>query len=128
MIVLLSFGTRFFNFNYPPEIVFDEVYFIEFSRDYFTGENYFDIHPPAGKLLLFSAAKIFGFNPKEGGFEKIGDSYGKKNLFAIRILPAAFSALFAALIYLLAFQITGLKSAGLAAGLLVVFENSLITN
>ncbi|MFN7088533.1 MAG: phospholipid carrier-dependent glycosyltransferase [Candidatus Paceibacteria bacterium] len=54
MPAVLSLGliTRFLFIWNPPEVVFDEVHFGKFLYAYFTGEYYFDIHPPLGKLIL----------------------------------------------------------------------------
>lgn len=125
VLFILAFITRFFYFNFPSEVVFDEVYFGQFVRSYFTGENYFDIHPPAGKLLIAEVAKIGGFKITDS-FNKIGQKYDINNLFVLRVLPAITSVLFVILIYLLTLELTKSQAAAAIAGGIILFENSLI--
>jgi len=127
LLLVLAFLTRFFYFNSPTEVVFDEVHFGKFVRAYFTHENYFDIHPPLGKLLIAGVAKLGGFTVGTSDFNTIGQDYDKNNLFVLRILPAIIGALFVGLIYLLALALTESRVAALVAGTMVLFENALIT-
>ncbi len=57
MFFVLAIVTRFFYFNFPGKVVFDEVHFKKFVRSYFAQENYFDILPPLSKLLIAGMAK-----------------------------------------------------------------------
>lgn len=123
----LAILTRFFYFNYPGEVVFDEVHFGKFVRAYFTEENYFDIHPPTGKLLIAGIAKLGGFNPDTNDFNEIGQEYDAQNLFLIRILPTIASVVFVGVIYLLTKRLTRSRLTAALAGSVVLFENSLIT-
>ncbi|MFH1956431.1 MAG: phospholipid carrier-dependent glycosyltransferase [Patescibacteria group bacterium] len=132
IIILILLGlallTRFFYFNFPPEVVFDEVHFGSFIRSYFTHENYFDIHPPLGKLIIAGFAKISRANLSEDGFKNIGHEYNKKDLFAMRFLPALMSVLFVLIIYFLTLKLTGAKTAAFVAAFMVLFDNALIVH
>jgi dolichyl-phosphate-mannose-protein mannosyltransferase len=122
----LAFATRFFYFGKPNEIVFDEVYFGKFAINYFSGENYFDIHPPFGKLLLFFFAKIFGFNFVESQDSQILLA-DPKNLFVLRIFPALLGILLVPLVFKLTeFLSRSKKAAGIAA-FLILFDNAFLT-
>lgn len=125
-ILILAILTRFFYFNHPAEVVFDEVHFGKFVRSYFTHENYFDIHPPLGKLLIAGMAKIGSAGIAEKDFSKIGQSYDARDLFILRILPAIFSVLFVLLIYLITLRLTNLATAAFVSSLMVLFDNSII--
>ena len=43
------------------QVVFDEYHFGKFVNGYITGEYFFDIHPPLGKLLLCLVAWMGGY-------------------------------------------------------------------
>ncbi|MBU3925719.1 phospholipid carrier-dependent glycosyltransferase [Patescibacteria group bacterium] len=129
LIILLALAiiTRFFYFNHPAEVVFDEVHFGSFVRAYFTHEYYFDIHPPLGKLLIAGMAKIGKTNvASQEDFSKIGQGYDAHDLFMLRLLPVIASILFVLLIYLLVLFLTKLPIAAFAASFMVLFDNSLI--
>ncbi|MBU3693126.1 MAG: phospholipid carrier-dependent glycosyltransferase [Candidatus Nanopelagicaceae bacterium] len=69
-ILLFSALTRFINLGRPPELVFDEVYYVDGARDYLAhgveldkGAAEFIVHPPIGKWLIAFGIKVFGDNP-----------------------------------------------------------------
>lgn len=122
LLFVLAIISRFLFLWHPAEVVFDEVHFGKFVSYYFSGNYFFDIHPPLGKLLIAGFAKLWGFT---GGndFAAIGDSYGAENLFILRFLPALFGALLIPLIYKLTLALSNSKKAALAAGFLVLLDN-----
>lgn len=125
IILILSFLTRFLFFGYPAEIVFDEVHFGKFIIGYFTHQYFFDIHPPLGKLLIASFAKITGFKPVFS-FETIGQQYQDNSYKWLRFLPKLSGAIFPFLIFLLALELDFSQKTAFLAGIFTVFENSLI--
>lgn len=125
LLIVLAFLTRFLFLSYPSEVVFDEVHFGKFVSAYFSGEYYFDIHPPLGKLLIAGFCGILGENISFD-FEKIGETFNAKSLFILRFLPAFFGSLFIILIYkfILAFGLS--KKSAFFGSFLVLFENALL--
>ena len=124
-LVVAAFVTRFWRLWEPSEVVFDEVHFGKFITAYFTGEYFFDIHPPLGKLIIAAAGWIGGFEPGFS-FENIGQPYGDTAYIALRVAPALFGALLVPLTYLLVKEMGGSnRAAGLGAGL-VLLDNALI--
>ena len=73
-ILAISLIIHFAFFGYPNETVFDEVHFGKFISGYYTGNYYFDIHPPLGKLMIAGFAKLFDFKP-EFSFAEIGQKF-----------------------------------------------------
>ena len=69
IILIASIAVHFTFFGYPSETVFDEVHFGKFVSGYYTGEYYFDIHPPLGKLMIAGFAKLFDL-PSGGWMSK----------------------------------------------------------
>ena len=125
IILVLSLATHFVFFSHPPETVFDEVHFGKFVSGYFTGEYYFDIHPPLGKLLIAGVAKITDFKPGFS-FETIGQKFSDDSYKWLRFLPKLAGTLLPIVIFLIAFQIGISQKFAFLAGILIVFENSLL--
>ena len=100
-ILCLGLITRFALLNYPRAVVFDEYHFGKFVNGYLTGEYFFDIHPPLGKLVLTLAAHAGGYNGTTMAWAKIGDPIpAAVNLFALRAGPALQGALLLPLLYI----------------------------
>ncbi len=125
IILTLSLITRFAFFSYPAETVFDEVHFGKFISGYFTGEYFFDIHPPLGKLLIAGVAKINGFNPGFS-FETIGQKFSDDSYKWLRFLPKLAGALLPLVIFLVVLELGISQKFAFLAGLLLVFENSIL--
>lgn len=77
-VVAVAFGlaVRIWNITFPAKQVFDEVYFPVMAKQYLTGTDVFDVHPPLGKFII--AAGIWMF----------GDTY-----FGWRVMPLIFGCL-----------------------------------
>ncbi|MDP3792542.1 MAG: phospholipid carrier-dependent glycosyltransferase [bacterium] len=128
IIILLALGllTRFIFFGHPNETVFDEVHFGKFISGYYTQEYFFDIHPPAGKLAIAGFAKLFNFKPGFA-FTDIGNKYPDNQHLILRFLPSLAGALLPVVIYLLLIEMGINRLASFFGGLLIVFENALLT-
>ncbi|MEW6408043.1 MAG: phospholipid carrier-dependent glycosyltransferase [Patescibacteria group bacterium] len=120
-----SIGTRIFYFGRPNEIVFDEVYFGKFVINYFSASNYFDIHPPFGKLLIFFFAKIFGFNFLENVAPEtlLADP---KNLFILRLMPLIFGVLLIPLVYKFVELISKSKKTAALSTFFILSDNAFL--
>jgi len=125
LLILLGLLTRFLFIWLPAEVVFDEVHFGKFVNAYFTGEYYFDIHPPLGKLLLALGGWLGGYQGNFD-FDRIGEPYGHAPYIALRILPNLAGALIPFAAYLL-FTALGISwRVAWYAGMLLVFENAFL--
>lgn len=127
MIALVALGVLVHAayFGTPATTVFDEVHFGKFISSYFTGEYYFDIHPPLGKLILAGWGNLWGFEPGFS-FANIGDVYPDATYMALRFLPSLAGALLPLVIYLLALQLNLSPITALGAGILVALDNALL--
>lgn len=63
IILILSAFLRLYHLNQPNDVIFDEVYFPVFANNYLSGTDFFDAHPPLGKLILSQIISLFGNNP-----------------------------------------------------------------
>ena len=108
VLLTLALLTRFAMLNYPRHVVFDEFHFGKFVNGYLSGEYFFDIHPPLGKLIIAASAYLGGYTADQQAWAQIGEPITPSvNLFALRAAPALQGALLPPLIFM----------AGLACGL-----------
>lgn len=113
--LFLLIASAFFHFIFleqPKQVVFDEVHFGKFASAYFTGEYFFDIHPPLGKLIIASGAYLGGYqnylkNHNPFGFDDIGEKMENLPVFGFRFFPALAGTFFPLVIFIF------LKSLGL---------------
>lgn len=98
-LLALGLVTRFACLNYPREVVWDEFHFGKFVNGYLTGEYFFDIHPPFGKMVLAFGGYLGGYNATHG-WTKIGEPItADVSLFALRSGPAFQGALLPLLLF-----------------------------
>ncbi len=125
ILLVLGFMSRFAFVWHPNEVVFDEVHFGKFVSGYFTGEYFFDIHPPLGKLIIGLAAYLGGFQPGFD-FKSIGEAYANSSYIVLRLVPNLFGALLPVCIFSLVRSLRGSTMAALFAGITIVFENAIL--
>jgi dolichyl-phosphate-mannose-protein mannosyltransferase len=125
VIILSSLLTHFLFFGHPNETVFDEVHFGKFISGYFTGEYFFDIHPPLGKLLISGAGYLAGFNPGFS-FAEIGQKFPDNTYLWLRLLPILAGVLLPLIIFFLVLRLGLSRLAAFSAAMLVVLENALL--
>lgn len=126
LVLLISAATHFAFFGHPNTTVFDEVHFGKFVSAYYTGEYYFDIHPPLGKLIIGGFAKLFSFEPAFS-FGSIGDAFPDDTYLALRFLPTLAGFLLAPVIFLLVLELGLSVPAAFLAGTLIGLDNALLT-
>ena len=124
LISFLSLHVRLWKLGYPNEIVFDEVYFGNFSNAYITESFYSDIHPPFGKLIMAGVAWLTQYPGNIDWGKALGKFYedNETNYVSLRITPSVFSSFCPVLIYCsmknLAFSIPS----AITASFLVLFD------
>lgn len=125
LLAVLSFTLHFAFLSYPAQVVFDEVHFGKFVAAYSTGQYYFDIHPPLGKMLIAGFAKLAGANPVFD-FAQIGQALPADTLFALRFLPAFFGSIFVLFFAWLAYLMFRDKPTALLAGFFILLDNAFL--
>jgi len=128
LLILLGLGllTHFAFFGYPNQTVFDEVHFGKFVSGYYTGEYFFDIHPPLGKMAIAGFGKLFNFEPGFA-FAEIGNQYPDKQYMILRFLPNLAGSLLPLVIFLLLLEMGLGKRDSFFGGLFIVLENAILT-
>ena len=124
-ILILSLVVHFAYFGHPRETVFDEVHFGKFVSGYFTHEDFFDKHPPLGKLIISGAAKLANFQPGFS-FGMIGEQFPDKTYMAMRFLPTLAGMLLPLVIFFLCRRLKFSLWAAWLAGILLVLDNTLL--
>lgn len=125
LLIAISFVVHFFFFGHPNETVFDEVHFGKFISGYFTHEYFFDIHPPLGKLLISGMGYLGDFKPGFS-FAQIGQTFPDNTYLWLRFLPTLAGALLPIVIFFLALRLKISRLGSFTAGIIIVFENSLL--
>lgn len=82
--VIISLITHLLKIGEPASVIFDEVYFGNFTNYYHYGEYYFDIHPPLGKLILYGCSLISGYKAQEV-YSHIGAPLNYQEIRKLRI-------------------------------------------
>lgn len=126
-ILALSIMTRFAFFGFPQETVFDEVHFGKYINGYYTGEYFFDIHPPLGKLIIAGFAKIGGYEAGDFTFDNIGTELNGFVYKFMRFLPTLAGVLLPLILYLLALRLGISRNGAALAAMFAVLDNALIT-
>ena len=57
-VLLVGLWGRVHNFGSPQKVVWDEIHFPEFARDYLRGVPFFDPRPPLGKFIVAASIAI----------------------------------------------------------------------
>lgn len=118
---------RTYKIQEPPKVVFDEVNFGGFVKNYFDGTFFIDVHPPLVKLIYYYIAVYVGWDG-EYDFAKIGDVYDKTTPYVAMRLFAAMCGALTVPVTFLALRASYCRTIVAAFGAaLVLFENSLAT-
>jgi dolichyl-phosphate-mannose--protein O-mannosyl transferase len=110
--------TRFWGLFNPNAVVWDEKHYERFAGSYLTATNYYDVHPPLGKLLLAGAAKLLGVS----GQALLTDQPAP----LARVLPALVGALIIPVVYLLMRAFGASRPVATLGAALLVLDNALL--
>ncbi|XP_001353911.3 protein O-mannosyltransferase 1 [Drosophila pseudoobscura] len=126
-LFLLAFCTRFYKLATPPHIVFDELHYGKYIAHYMRNIFFFDQHPPLGKQLIAGLVSLAGYDGNYT-FSRIGAAYAPDvPIFWFRFIPALCGSLLAPAVYRLLLEARLHRWAAALGGLLVVLDNSLLT-
>ena len=126
LVVILSFGTRFYYVAEPKAVLFDEVHFVSMAQWYAARKYFFDIHPPLAKLCLGAIVHLTGFHTDEP-YRNIGKAYLHDGYAYMRYWQAMWGSLLPILMFLISRQLSKNIVAALVVAFLVIFELSVQT-
>jgi dolichyl-phosphate-mannose--protein O-mannosyl transferase/Gpi18-like mannosyltransferase len=112
---VVNFALSFVGYWWPPDKVFDEIYFARAGEEYLQNLRiYENTHPPLTKLLVTLSMMLFGGMPHGhglGGWTALNGVVGHltngDNSYGWRFLDVVFGALAVMLLYAFAKRITG---------------------
>ncbi|HEX3670528.1 MAG TPA: phospholipid carrier-dependent glycosyltransferase [Candidatus Cybelea sp.] len=125
-----NFILSFVGYWWPPDKVFDEIYFARAGEEYLQNFRiYENTHPPLSKLLITISIALFGGMPKGhglGGWTGLNAIVGHlgngDNSYGWRFLDVVFGALVVMLLYAFAKRVTGSTLFATVAALLLTFD------
>jgi dolichyl-phosphate-mannose-protein mannosyltransferase len=129
-VLLLSFFTYFYNFQYPQGFFWDENYHVASAQKYLNGVFLMEQHPPLGKLLIAAGELLLDTSENDRQF--IDTNYARGNFtdgFSItgyRFFPALLAWLTAPLLFLIFLIITRSPILSVLLSFLYIFDNALI--
>src|SRR3712207_7812105 len=64
-VLMLAVGMwgRVYQLGFPPERIWDEIYFPVMAREFLQGHYVFDLHPPLGKFIIAASIAVLGDTP-----------------------------------------------------------------
>jgi dolichyl-phosphate-mannose--protein O-mannosyl transferase/Gpi18-like mannosyltransferase len=125
-----NFILSFVGYWWPPDKVFDEIYFARAGEEYLQNLRiYENTHPPLSKLLITLSMMLFGGMPAGHGVggwtglnALVGHMTNGDNSYGWRFLDVVFGALVVMLLYVFAKRITGSTIFATIAALLLTFD------
>lgn len=128
LILALAAMLRFWNIGRFPYAVFDEVYYASFAARYVGGTvNFWEAHPPTGKLIYALVGKFAGAQPnREFGITDDTQYFGDFPYAPLRAAAATAGVLLVAILMLLGRELSRSPAVGLLAGFLAAIDNSLV--
>lgn len=125
-----NFVLSFIGYWWPPDKVFDEIYFARAGEEYLQNMRiYENTHPPLTKLLITFSMMLFGGMPRGHGLggwtglnALVGHMTNGDNSYGWRFLDVVFGALVVMLLYVFAKRVTGSTIFATITALLLTFD------
>jgi len=127
-LVLMVSGviSRMVMLEHPRNVVFDEMHYGKYAALYLKNTFFFDSNPPLGKMLIYLAGYLAGFDGRFT-FDKIGQEYTENvPLWYLRFIPALCGSLLSPTVYLVINELKLSPYAGALAGFMVLFDTAIL--
>ena len=105
----VALGLRFWGLDRFNTLVFDEIYYAKFARNYLTHTPFFDAHPPLGKYMIAIGLALKEFSP-----------------WGLRWMNALIGSLVPLMVAGIAYQLTYRRTYALIAGSLIALDGFLL--
>ncbi len=126
-VVLTSFFTYFYRYNYPQAIFWDEPYHIASAEKYLSGVYFMEQHPPLGKLLIAAGEKLVNANEQDDQFITTDYATGVEPTFSFtgyRLFPSLLAWLTAPILFLIFLFITKNPALSALLSFVYIFDNA----
>ncbi len=130
-ILVTSFFTYMYRFDYPPSPFWDEPYHVAAAQKYLNGVYFMEPHPPLGKLLIALGEKIVHGNARNDQFLTTDYASNIPNGFdfaGYRLFPSLLAWLTAPILFFIFLFITGSSPLSALLSFLYVFDNAEIVH
>jgi len=127
ILTVISIGSRMWRIDHPDEVVFDEVYFGNFSNYYLKGIYFYDIHPPFGKLVMYVMAMLSEYDGSIQFEGRPSPKHDDSQYIILRLTPAFYGGLCAPLLYFASRFSSFSHTASFMAGFFSICDTSLLT-
>jgi len=125
-----NFILSFIGYWWPPDKIFDEIYFARAGEEYLQNMRiYENTHPPLTKLMITLSIMLFGGMPHGHGLGGwpglnllVGHLPNGDNSYGWRFLDVVFGALVVMLLYVFAKRVTGSTIFATITALLLTFD------
>ena len=128
-LAFLALGMRLWRFEYPDSVIFDEVYFGNFTNWYIKQSYFFDIHPPLGKLIMAGIAKATQYDGSIVFAKQNYENYKENeiNYVSLRLTPIVFQSFCFPLLYSALRLLMFPRYTCFAGAFILIFDTSIIT-
>lgn len=130
-VLLTSFFTYMYRYDYPRSPFWDEPYHIASAEKYLSGVYFMEQHPPLGKLLIAAGEKIVNGNARDDQFIKTDYATNIPAGFSFagyRLFPSMLAWLSATLLFFIFLFITGSSPLAALLSFLYIFDNAQIVH
>ncbi len=126
-VLVTSFFTYFYRYNYPQAVFWDEPYHIAAAQKYLSGVYFMEQHPPLGKLLIAAGEKIVNANPVDDAFITTDYATGIEPSFSFagyRLFPTLLAWLTAPILFLIFLFFTKNPTLSALISFVYIFDNA----
>ncbi len=132
LVLILGFFTYFINYEKPPNLYWDENYYVTAVEKYKKNIFFQESHPPLGKLIMYAGEKFWDPNKdlyldfeKTDFARNIPEGYSFKG---VRFFPVFFAWINCLLFFVLLLTVTKSSAWALSLSLLYAMDNALIVH
>lgn len=133
VVLAASYFTYFKNYDYPPDVFWDENYHIASAEKYLQGVMFMETHPPLGKLFIAMGEKLLGQNKfiDKKPFTQtdyIKDFPNDYSFTGVRFFSSFFSWMSAVVFFYIFYLLSKNPHTSLFFSSLYIFDNALIVH
>jgi dolichyl-phosphate-mannose--protein O-mannosyl transferase len=132
-ILACSFIVFFYRYGEPKGPVWDEPYHIASAEKYLNKVMFMEVHPPLGKLFIALGEKMFNPNASLDKSNFLSTDYidtfpDGYSFIGVRFFPTLFSALSAAILFLIFFVISKRPFLSFVSSSFYIFDNAIVSH